>query len=354
MYDLVIVGGGPAGATLARLIGKNMRTLVLDKRQLDSRTDMAHEKCCGGLLAPDAQEMLARFGLGVPKEVLVGPQLFTVRTIDYASVKERYYPRNYINVDREAFDRWLISLIPHQVETVWAARYKGHNLCTQGIEVKYTTQGRQVIAKARMLVGADGAFSRVRAELGVAVNPKLYTCVQEWFLVKKAQPYYSAIFDPDVTDFYAWTIPKEDMLLVGAAIPAEEEVARRFLHFKETLVKDGYDLGRSIKKRGAYLLRPSRLNQINLGRENIALIGEAAGWISPSSAEGLSYAFRSALALALALKDGTDDAIIRYSRLTRSLRLNILGKIMKSPAMYRPFLRRLSMGSGLLSMKIVR
>ena len=38
------------------------------------------------MIAPDAQQMLAKLGLGVPLEVLVGPQLFTVRTIDVQPV----------------------------------------------------------------------------------------------------------------------------------------------------------------------------------------------------------------------------------------------------------------------------
>lgn len=36
MYDVAIVGGGPSGATLARLLGKDYKALVIDKRRLDS------------------------------------------------------------------------------------------------------------------------------------------------------------------------------------------------------------------------------------------------------------------------------------------------------------------------------
>jgi len=92
MYDIAIIGAGPAGATLARLIGKNYRVLLVDKRPLlETYSKNLLSKCCGGLLAPDAQKMLGFLGLGLPQQVLVEPQLFVVRTIDLCKKIEKYY-----------------------------------------------------------------------------------------------------------------------------------------------------------------------------------------------------------------------------------------------------------------------
>ena len=67
MFDLAIIGAGPAGATLARLIGKSYRVLLIDKRSFsDEPGPFSASKCCGGLLAPDAQRMLSELGLGLP------------------------------------------------------------------------------------------------------------------------------------------------------------------------------------------------------------------------------------------------------------------------------------------------
>ena len=107
MYDFVIIGAGPAGSTLARILDRNFKTLIIDKRNLAESSGFTREKCCGGLLAPAAQKALARQGLGVPKDVLEAPQTFSVKSVDNDNGLIRYYQRHYININREKFDRWL-------------------------------------------------------------------------------------------------------------------------------------------------------------------------------------------------------------------------------------------------------
>ena len=90
VYDITIIGAGPAGANLARLVGQGYKVLLIDKRNLNESNYKA-AKCCGGLLAPDSQKMIASLGLGIPKDILVDPQLFAVRTIDLSADMERLW-----------------------------------------------------------------------------------------------------------------------------------------------------------------------------------------------------------------------------------------------------------------------
>ena len=59
-YDLAIIGSGPAGSTLARLVDSSIRTIIIDKKK---ETAGCFEKPCGGLLAPDAQRALSRYNI---------------------------------------------------------------------------------------------------------------------------------------------------------------------------------------------------------------------------------------------------------------------------------------------------
>ncbi len=351
-YDLIIVGAGPAGATLARLAAPGLRVLVLEAREPEKARPVP-DKCCGGLLAPDAQQALAELGLGLPKDILVGPQLFAVRTIDLDNGLERCYQRHYINMDRGAFDRWLVSLVPGKVDVRFGCRLAGLERARDGVRIRYVQGGRERSEGTRILVGADGAGSMVR-KLAFPGRPwpGRYVSIQTLFESEEQLPYFSSIFDRGVTDFYSWTIPKEGRLVVGTAVPLGQDPSRRFELLLGKLRSKGYRLGQPLRRHGAFILRPSGIGQIITGEGRVALVGEAAGWISPSSAEGISYAFRSAAALAGALNERPEDPLPKYARHTARLRFNILCKTAKSPFMYRPAVRKLVMLSGIKSLKV--
>ncbi len=351
MYDVAIIGAGPAGSTLARLLGNAFKVVVVEKRDVVS--DMiTQEKCCGGLLAPDAQKMLAKLSLGLPMDILSGPQLFSVCAIDLDNRIERHYQRHYMNMDREKFDSWLISLMPKEVHRLF-----GHSLKQiektgnhYSLQLKSRTTARSI--KARIVVGADGAISKVRKTMfSTATPPQRYVAVQEWYHMRsQPEPCFYAIFDSQVTDFYSWVIQKENSLVLGSALRPKDDVSKKFELLKQKMVRYGIDLTTAYKKNGAYLLRPRKKRHLLAGKDGIALVGEAAGFISPSSAEGLSYAMESADMLAAAIKEDMVGFMASYRQKIRKIKYNIALKRIKSGLMYHPLTRRLIMTSGVMSL----
>ncbi|MDF2890802.1 MAG: hypothetical protein K0R80_1169 [Clostridia bacterium] len=353
MYDIVIVGSGPAGANLARLIGDKYKVLLIDKRDLENENPKSlANKCCGGLLAPDAQKMIARLGLGIPKDILVEPQLFAVRTIDLTNNLERLYQRYYYNMDREKFDRWLVSLLPTGVDKKFNAIFKGFTEVPGGYEIRYIYNKQEISARTKIIIGADGAFSRIRNYISEDKNtPETYISIQEWFECPYKIPYFTAIFDEEISDFYSWIIPKKNYLLLGSALRPRENTREKFDILKTKLIQLGFHFDNKIKTEGAYIYRPRKGSQLYVGRDGIALVGEAAGAISPSSAEGISYALKSSLYLAQSLEEGIDGFLDRYKQKAKDIKLNLFIKNLKSPAMYNPFIRQFAMKSGLQSIK---
>jgi flavin-dependent dehydrogenase len=373
MYDIAIIGAGPAGATLARLIAPKYKVLLIEKRRLDDPARYEKNgKCCGGLLAPDAQAVLARLGLGLPNHVLADPQIFAVRAIDFNGGNERFYQRHYINIDRTKFDLWMAALIPGTVDAKWGCRCTGFSRTAEGYALRLAdgtgTGTNSFTEQARVVVSAEGSTSALRhLVLQQRRQPRdprdpreqhdphdpipKYVAIQEWYRTKNHHPYYSALFDSRITDFYAWTIPKGEYVLFGAALKPGPDAPARFVELKDKLFTIGLLSGDLHKKEGALIFRPSRLRHLLTESDDIAFIGEAAGWISPSSAEGLSWAMESAIAMAHSLASGLPGASRRYRFLTVSMRRHLLSKTLKAPFMYHPLLRNLAMRSGLFSLE---
>jgi len=344
MYDIAIIGLGPAGATLARLLDSRYKVIAIDRKNKNTG------KCCGGLLSPDAQKILAGFDICLPNDILSDPQIFSVKTIDMDNNMEKYYQRFYINMNRARFDNFLISLIPSNVEICT------YSLCTK-IEKKenvfHLEIGKNGIKKtiqSKIVIGADGASSIVRKTFYGNKKIKKYIAIQEWYEDKNNSPFYSCIFNKKITDSYCWTISKDNYLVIGGAFPVKNCNAR-FELLKEKLKMGGIDFMQPVKREGCFVFFNKGFMNLCTGKNGAYLTGEAAGMISPSSLEGLSYSMESAKILAKAINKDLEKTESKYFAGTFMIRIKLTLKILKMPFMYNSVLRKLVMKSGIKTIK---
>ena len=117
------------------------------------------------------------------------------------------------------------------------------------------------------------------------------------------------IFLHTVTVKEGGVLPAGNYFLMGSAIPADSRetaggsVKERFERMRWDMTSRGFDVDHPAKTSGAMILRPHMFGSILTGRERVFLCGEAAGLISPSSSEGISFAMRSGEALARSFKN---------------------------------------------------
>ena len=348
-YDIAIIGLGPAGATLARLLDRRFKIIAIDRK---SEAENSFRKPCGGLLATDAQKALSRLNLALPKEVLVDPQIFAVKTIDPKRGLLRYYQRFYINLDRHKFDLWLMSLVPQSVDLKSGARCRHIREAGEAYEITYTQGGETHTVTSKYIVGADGSNSIVRKTLFPKRKIPQYVSIQQWFAEEHQTPFYSCTFDRDITDSYCWSVSKDGFLILGGAFP-KRNCRRRFDLLKSKLKQQGFRLGEPVKTEACLVSMPRGLRDFCVAGGRAFLIGEAAGLISPTSLEGISYALDSACRLAGILNAGRGNAALRFRLQSLPVRARLLLKYLKAPFMYHPLLRWLVMKTGLNSISVM-
>ncbi len=346
-YDIAVIGAGPAGAVFAKEIAQarpDLKIILVDGQSPDSA------KPCGGLLAPDAQKLLARFDLVLPKSILEDPQIFAVETIDIDQKIVRYYQRHYLNMDRYAFDSWLLSLVPSHV-TICKGRCSEieNSEGLYSILVKHNDEERQIVAKT--VVGADGGGSIVRRTFFKSMRVQ-YVAIQQWFENKGQRlPYYSCIFDAKTSDSCSWTIHKGNYVIFGGAF--EKKGCRQAFDTQKSRLEDflGSSFGEVVKTEACLVSSPRAMKDFCTGKKGVFLLGEAAGFISASSFEGLSSAMLSGKILADAFVAGKTLEEIQkiYKKDTRSLRLKLCLKSVKRALLCTPFTRFLIMKSRIQS-----
>lgn len=347
IYDIAVVGAGPAGAVFAKEIADarpELKILLIDGQSPESA------KPCGGLLAPDAQKLLARFDLVLPKSVLEDPQIFAVETIDIDQDIVRYYQRHYLNMDRYAFDRWLISLVSPQVDVI-KGRCGTIEKDGELYAIQINSDETQDTVSARVLVGADGGGSVVRRTFFAPMRVQ-YVAIQQWFENKGQRlPYYSCIFDAKTSDSCSWTIHKGNYVIFGGAFK-KQDCRKAFDTQKarlEAFLENSF--GEAVKTEACLVSSPRVMKDFCTGKGNVFLLGEAAGFISASSFEGLSSAMYSGKMLADALSESKDckDAQRLYRKKTRSLKLKLRMKSVKRRLLCNPLTRKIIMKSRLRS-----
>jgi geranylgeranyl diphosphate/geranylgeranyl-bacteriochlorophyllide a reductase len=288
-HDVIVVGGGPAGAIAAEWLARKGRNVLLVDRE-------GRVKPCGGAIPTKAVRDFAIADSEIKARVggarIIAP---SGKMIDMAIGDIGYVGM----VDRDTFDPYLRERAAKAGASRLTATFKSLVYRTDGtvaatFEAK-TEAREQIVVSARAIIGADGAKSPVRrAALGVETTPKYvfaYHEVVEAPARADGDRYHPArcdvIYEGAVSpDFYGWVFPHGGQASIGCGTAVKDFDMKAAT--AELRARAGLTDARTIRREGAPLpLKP--LRRWDDGRA-VVLAGDSAGVVAPSSGEGIYYA----------------------------------------------------------------
>lgn len=291
--DALIVGGGPAGSTLAwRLAARGWKVVVLDKH------DFPRDKVCAGWITPAVLESLQIDG----DDYARGRTLQAIRgfrTGFAGHMKQRltrYDETVSYGIRRREFDNYLL-------------RRSGADLALGEALADAQREGDRWIVNQRwrtpLLIGAGGHYCPVArllgAQLGAAENP--VTAQEAEFVLTDAQRRECRVaadvpelfFTPEL-DGYGWVVRKGEVLNVGLGREGGGRRGDDVNAFVRWLQDTGKLPGEiPARLHGHAYLFFSQRQPRRLFDDGVLLIGDAAGLAYPQSGEGIRPAVESAL-----------------------------------------------------------
>lgn len=338
--DIAIIGAGPAGSAATYALHSGVSAVIIDP----CFDGGGRVKPCGGLLSEAAQKSLASFGIQLPLDVLVSPQCFAVTTVDLVSQHVGHYPRTYTNMDRRRFDDHLRSLIPDFVQKI-SGRVSSIERDGDSFLLHVESSTGPLVIGVRQLIGADGGGSRVRRFLFPEKKARIMTAVQAHYDLAAVPPDYACYYEQTITPAFGWSLSKDDTLIVGGAF-LRNGSKEAFARFEKCVFESvGVPVPERRLTEACPVVWTRKREDVFLGDTHVLLVGEAAGLISPSSFEGISFALESGYRAGLSIV--SSDPAQAYRRATRGLRNKLCVRRSKASLLANGFVRRAAIRSGL-------
>ena len=331
LWDVLIVGAGPAGSTAAlHLASRGYNVLLLDKQRFP------RDKVCGDGLISDAIRCLQRAGL-YGEVCKVGRQVETV-TVFSPSRIEVEIPGNFWTVKRLALDEILAGGAVSKGAVLGQGNVKKVSVSSEGtILASFSERPRQV--RARIAILATGADVALLKNLNMVLQQRASALAMRCYIRSSFHLSRWVIsFDRSIIPGSAWIFPLNNgEYNVGCGIVCKDnrqsqvnlkEIFNRFMT-EFPLARELMQQGEAVTPLQGARLRWGLKGALPFKPANVLSIGETIGTTFPSTGEGIGKAMETgelaAHVVHRSMVEGNFEPLREFPRLLEGLKPRYLG-----------------------------
>ena len=320
MYDVIVVGAGPAGSTAAKVLAeKGLHVLLVERHKLP------RYKSCSGVLIQKTMDLVRRyFGEDVPLSATCTPVENRGMIFTDDKGREFRFEQGGLNVWRSSFDNWLTEQAAASGAEV---RDSTSAISCEEQEDSITVKlcGESTYTEtARYVIDCEGVTGVLKRKL-LGNNKDFITTFQTFNrgTIELDPHYFYAYLQPELSEYDAWFNVKDEMLVLGVSVKDASKIEhfyKRFISYMKT--HHGLQIEQQVKAEKWLMphIRPGC--SVTYGQGRVLFAGEIAGFLNPMG-EGISAGMESGCCAAHAIAnhfDSLDMIYADYQRDTQQLK----------------------------------